>query len=126
MNPGYSIKLPFQYDASDGPYKTTKTIKETLSQNLRTLFLTNPGERIMNIDFGIGIKRFLFENFTPELIDRLEERIRTQISKYIKGIRVNRIKVFQIQEQPNAIEISLDYSIPGIANSAIFTLGVNQ
>jgi phage baseplate assembly protein W len=126
MNPGYSIKLPFQYDPSDGPYKTTKTIKETISQNLRTLFLTNPGERIMNIDFGVGIKKFLFENFTPELIDRLEERIRTQIAKYIKGVRINRIKVYQLQAEPNAIEISLDYSIPGITNSATFSLGVTQ
>lgn len=126
MNPGYSIKLPFQYDPSDGPYRTTKTIKETISQNLRTLFMTNPGERIMNIDFGIGIRQFLFENFTPELLDRLEEKIRTQISKYIKGVVVNTIKVSQVQEQPNGIEILLNYSIPGISSSTIFQLGVTQ
>jgi len=124
MNPGYSIKLPFQYDPSDGPYRTTKTIKETITQNLRTLFMTNPGERIMNIDFGIGIRQFLFENFTPELIDKLEERIRTQISRYIKGIVINSIKVVQLTQQPNSIDISLDYSIPGIASSILFQLGV--
>ena len=126
MNPGFSIKLPFQYDASDGPYRTTKTIKDTVSQNLRTLFLTNPGERIMNIHFGIGIRQFLFENFSPELIDRLEERIRTQISKYIKGIIVHSIKVVQVETQLNGIDISLNYSIPGISNSTLFQLGVNQ
>lgn len=124
MNPGYSIKLPFQYDASDGPYRTTKTIKETISQNLRTLFFTNPGERIMNSDFGIGIRKFLFENITAELLDRLEEQIHTQIRKYIKGINVVSVKVTQVSDQQNSLEISLSYSIPGILNSALFSLEV--
>lgn len=126
MNPGYSIKLPFQYDPSDGPYRTTKTIKETLSQNLYTLFMTNPGERIMNINFGIGIRRFIFENFTQELMDRIEEISRTQIQRYIKGIQFNSIKISQILEQPNGIEIALNYSIPGISNNNLFNIGVTQ
>ncbi len=124
MNPGFSIKLPFQYDASDGPYRTTKTIKETISQNLRTLFLTNPGERIMNSDFGIGIKKFLFENMTPELVDRLEGKIHSQIRKYIKGIQIISIQVRQVSIQPNGLEISLTYAIPGILSSVLFSLEV--
>ena len=124
MNPGYSIKLPFQYDPSDGPYRTTKTIKETISQNLRTLFLTNPGERIMNSDFGIGIRKFLFENMSTELVDRLEGKIHSQITKYIKGIQIISIQVRQIAIQPNGLEISLTYAIPGISNSVLFSLEV--
>lgn len=124
MNPGYSIKLPFQYDPSDGPYRTTKTIKETISQNLRTLFLTNPGERIMNSDFGIGIRKFLFENMSPELVDRLEGKIHSQITKYIKGVQIISIQVSQISIQPNGLEISLTYAIPGISNSVLFSLEV--
>lgn len=124
MNPGYGIKLPFQYDPSDGPYTTTKTIKDTISQNLRTLFLTNPGERIMNSDFGIGIKKYLFENITPELLDRMEEKIHTQIRKYVKGIQVLNIEVKAVSIQPNGIGISLVYAIPGILSSVLFSLEV--
>jgi len=124
MNPGYAIKLPLKYDSTDGPYVTLKTLVSTINQNLKTLFLTNPGERIMDINFGIGIKRYLFENFTPLLIDRLEENIKTQIAKYIKGIVVNNILVKEKNQNINGYILSLNYSIPGISSNNIFEIGV--
>ena len=39
----------------------TKTMMEVIKQNFKNLVLTNPGERVMLTDFGVGIRRFLFE-----------------------------------------------------------------
>ena len=59
---GYSPKLPLVFDKTeDGPYGLNKTILETIKQNLKMLLLTNPGERIMNSDFGVGVRVFLFQ-----------------------------------------------------------------
>ena len=34
--------------------------KQLLTFHLKNIILTNPGERIWNADFGVGIQRYLF------------------------------------------------------------------
>lgn len=125
MNPGINIKLPLVYDSSDGPYKTNKNVVDAINQNLYVLFKTAPGERIMNTDYGIGIKKYLFENFTPSLADRLKQDIRSQIKKYIKGLQVRDLEVIQLPQQTNTIAITLFYSIPSLNIDNLFTMVAN-
>jgi phage baseplate assembly protein W len=54
MAVGISAKLPLAYPKSDGPYLLTKDLTENTKQNLKTLIFTNPGERVMILDFGVG------------------------------------------------------------------------
>ncbi len=56
---GIAVKLPVALSDTDGIGLTT-TIVETLRQNLKTLVLTNPGERVMEPGFGVGLEKFLF------------------------------------------------------------------
>ncbi len=58
---GFSVKLPLSTDKIDGPYVLNKTLESTIKQNLKMLVLTEPGERVMNGNFGVGLKRLLFE-----------------------------------------------------------------
>ena len=62
---GYSPKLPLAYDSTqDGNYALNKTLIDTIRQNLKMLLLTNPGERIMMPNFGVGIRTYLFSEDT--------------------------------------------------------------
>jgi phage baseplate assembly protein W len=122
MNPGINIKLPLTYDSSDGPYKTNKSVVDAINQNLYVLFKTAPGERIMNTDYGIGINKYLFENFTPSLADRMKQDIRSQIKKYIKGLQVQELEVVQLPNENNVIRIALFYSIPSLNIDSLFTI----
>ena len=51
MAVGISAKLPLAYTKADGPYLLTKDLTENTKQNLKILIFTNPGERVMNVDF---------------------------------------------------------------------------
>ena len=51
--------------------------------------MTNPGERFMNPRFGIGIRKFLFENVIDE--DKLQNKIQDGVSKYIPGIQITNL-----------------------------------
>ena len=51
----------------DGYYALTKTHHEVIRQNLKNLILTVPGERIMIPDFGVGLKKLLFEQRDPDI-----------------------------------------------------------
>ena len=66
MPQGISPKLPLTIDSRDGKYALNKTVRQAIAQNLKNLVLTAPGERIMNSDFGVGIRNYLFrDNATP-------------------------------------------------------------
>ena len=65
MTNGIAPKIPLKVDQVDGPYGLIKDYVELVKQNFKMLLLTNPGERIMNPDFGVGLRRYLFEMNGP-------------------------------------------------------------
>ena len=64
------IKLPLAYSSLDG-FQMIKTIRQMAKQNFKMLILTNPGERIMEPNFGVGLSRYLFENGTGDIKGRI-------------------------------------------------------
>lgn len=120
MIKGINIKLPLVYNSHEGPYETNKDIVSAINQNLYVLFMTKPGERIMNTDYGIGIKDFLFENITPYIIERIKDRIKQQVKKYISGLVLETISIKESEDIDNAVEISLRWSIPSLGVNSDF------
>ena len=81
---GYSPRLPLVVDqTNDGPYGLNKTILESVKQNFKMLLLTNPGERIMDPEFGVGIKKYLFSQNTNEVSGEISSRIYSQVNNYL-------------------------------------------
>mgnify|MGYP000439218146 FL=1 len=60
---GLSPKLPLTKDPQDG-YALNKEYVELVQQNLKMILLTAPGERIMEPEFGVGLRNYLFQNNT--------------------------------------------------------------
>jgi len=114
MTTGISVKLPLQYNKEDGPYQLTKTLKETVKQNFKNLILTNPGERIMNPDFGVGVYRLLFENATEEIYSILRERIAKQTRKYLPFIDLVNIGISFAE---NTLKLEIKYYIGPLSAS---------
>jgi len=78
---------------------------------------TGPGERVMVPNYGIGIKRYLFEQ-TPER--EIIQRIRQQTSTYIPQISIVSLDVsrgnpreIKRTGQRNLLSIELIYDING-------------
>tara|TARA_R100000808_G_C2095515_1_gene114353 strand:+ start:343 stop:738 length:396 start_codon:yes stop_codon:yes gene_type:complete len=129
MATGLSPKLPLTVDEADGHYVLNKTIKETASQNLKMLVLTNPGERIMDPDFGVGVRRFLFENNSPLVYDEIRQRIQAQTKKYLGYININAVifnegSVDKSQFDSNITTIIIEYSIRGVDILNILSLPI--
>jgi len=125
---GYSVKLPLSYDSVDGPYQMNKTLKEVVNQNFRMLLLTNPGERIMDLEYGIGVSKLLFHNRTDvsSEID-IESIIMSQLMKYMPFINVTNFLVNDdLPEEQNAIFVSIEYEIPSIKETDSISLILNQ
>jgi len=121
MATGISVKLPFAYPKSDGPYLLTKDLVENTKQNLKNLIFTIPGEKIMDSNFGVGLGAVLFENATPDVIEDLKERLFIQVEKYMPFIQIVDVKG-RIEE--NTAYFSVQYAIPSLSISDVLSLDV--
>ena len=63
-----------------------------VKQNLKMLILTNPGERMMDINFGVGLRKYLFEMNDKNTYQDIASRIRTQVSQYMSFVEVQEIE----------------------------------
>ena len=109
-------KLPLTVDSGDG-YTAIKNFKALIKQNFKMLILTNPGERVMEPEFGVGIRQFLFENFQSDVYARIDQTIREQVSNYLPVVAITSIEFGTSNIEDNTLAIRLEYRIPDIAVS---------
>lgn len=105
-----SPRLPLNRDWVYG-YGMNSTINDVVRQNLTNLILTIPGERIMDPDFGVGLKKYLFEPMGTMVSAHIEGKIREQVSKYMGFLSINDILISDSREISNLIHMSIDYTI---------------
>ena len=108
--------LPLTLDSGDG-YTSIKNFKKLIKQNFKMLILTNPGERVMEPEFGVGIRQFLFENFQSDVYARIDQKIREQVSMYMPVVSITSIECGTSGIEDNTLAIRLEYRIPDIATS---------
>lgn len=115
---GYSVKLPITKDKLDGLYSMNKTAEESIKQNFKMLLLTNPGERIMDINYGVGLRQILFQQNTDDVKNLIVTRINEQVRKYLNVISVGQI-VFSdgleddyTDTDSNLLNMRIYFSIP--------------
>lgn len=106
-----AVKLPLTRDPHDG-FVMIKNIQTMVKQNFKMLLLTNPGERVMMPLYGVGIKSFLFEQFTSSTFAKIEARITDQVLTYMPNVSITEIAFNQISIDSNVLEIRIAYSIP--------------
>ena len=101
------VDIPF---SEKGVFKSNYTTKEATRNNLINYFLTNPGERPLNPNFGAGLRSFVFQQIADDNLDFLEEEISSNLEKFFPNINIDNLLIGK-QEDENTINVSLDYSI---------------
>jgi len=77
---------------------------ELLKSELRQFIRTERGERVMLPNFGLSLKRFLFEPITDDLIEILQEEIMFGLNSYIPEAQILDLR---IQEGDNISGLGL-------------------
>jgi phage baseplate assembly protein W len=125
---GFSPKLPLALDADSG-YALNTTLKEVARQNFKNLVLTSPGERIMDPEFGVGIRSYLFENNSPATYGQIEARIRQQAQKYLPYIEIDQVQFGTQDVNPdisdNFLGVRISYIIKKLAISDALEIPIN-
>ena len=106
-----AVALPITRDDTDG-FTMYYSVRATLKQNFKMLILTNPGERVMEPGFGVGIKQFLFANFAADYKAQISSKIQSQVARYMPAIVVRSIDFVDATADRNKLSIKITYSIP--------------
>ena len=117
---GIGPELPLNRDTVNGVYSLITSYQKEIKQNFKNLLLTSPGEKMMNPDFGVGLRTFLFEpkiQATPAI----RQRIIGQVNKYMPFLHINKIN-FDSKDNLSADEhmdsvilsIRIEYSVPNL------------
>ncbi len=78
------------------------------------LILTSKGERIMEPEFGVGIRNYLFENFNNSTFQNIDTNIREQVELFMPALRIIEILFDSSDVDNNKLGIAIFYRVPEI------------
>tara|TARA_R100001460_G_scaffold37488_1_gene71826 strand:+ start:265 stop:666 length:402 start_codon:yes stop_codon:yes gene_type:complete len=124
---GISPALPLAYTKEDGPYGLNKNVRDAIQQNFKNLLLTTKGERVMIPEFGVGLRSFLFRNFTTSLLEEIRAEINKQVDTYLPFIEITELDFLTSDDQPddislNQINLRIRYEILPINEADTLTI----
>jgi phage baseplate assembly protein W len=122
INKNVSIGVAFPLD-DNNMFKGTQTLKEQIKSNLINVLLTHQGERVMEPNFGVGLKHYIFEQNIN--LESLENKINDQINYYIPEITLVKVIVDFI-ENDQLLYIKIVYSINADDSIDAIQLNFNQ
>jgi phage baseplate assembly protein W len=109
--------LPFSKSSgSVGYFDTTSEDVSAAKENLKSLLLTNWGERVCHYYFGCNFKEFLFENIrTDELKTKMADRILNQVENWLPFIVIQKLNILLNTDDPsipeNGMRIAMSFGL---------------
>ena len=107
--------LPFRKsDGNSGWFESTSTTFKAVRNNIKSLLLTEKGQRIMQPSLGLNLKKYLFEQMTDDLIISIENDIQQTFSFWLPFVNIIDMNIEFGEDSEvgrNQINISLTFSI---------------
>tara|TARA_R100000805_G_C3615583_1_gene117094 strand:- start:1438 stop:1899 length:462 start_codon:yes stop_codon:yes gene_type:complete len=100
----FGIGFPLNYDKNTyGFFKRNFRYYEQIQDNIKTLLLTQPGERVGNPEYGCRLKEIVFEQNVPETLKpQVEERIKEALDRFLPFVTLEETK---LQANKNTLNI---------------------
>jgi uncharacterized protein len=94
-------------------YRMIRDFKELAVQNFKMILLTSPGEKVMDSNFGVGLRSYLFELDSESVKSTIARRIENQAQEYAPYISVTSITYPPIGDN-NTLNIRIKFLINSI------------
>lgn len=90
-----NIKFPLEDDTvTNRLFKMNNVTKDALTSNLILLLLTEKGERYYEPDYGVNIKKYIFEPKDGQTQSDIEEEIRDTVKLFIPELTISSVQFF--------------------------------
>jgi phage baseplate assembly protein W len=115
-----------QKNTNQGGYFQKSSGLSLLKGNLRQLLLTEKGERLMLPDYGLSLRKYVFEPLDEVTYFLIKTDILKTLYKYFKAIRVLTVAVGATVEQADRGELSISLTLQLVSDSKeVFDMEVN-
>jgi len=118
-----AVKLPLMYSQENG-YMMIKNTLPMIKQNLKMLLLTNPGERVMIPSFGVGIQRYLFENFSETTYAQIRHKINEQTRIFMPYITIHNIEFQPKDIDSGKLSLIIKYVVPSLKSQDVLQFNI--
>ncbi len=118
---GIGVDIPF---IAGGVFTPNYLSRQAVKNNLINYFLTNPGERPGNPEFGGGLRRFIFEQISTGTLEFLKEDIQAKIATQFPNIVLVNLNVLSNPDF-NSVTVEIYYSIANTGINDNLTLNFN-
>lgn len=124
--PLFGPKWPLKKGNED-VYERYDDVKDQISFYLKCLILTSPGENLSDPNYGVGLRRFLFEQNLPSTRGQIESEVSSQISRYLPYIDLQEVQVGATDAEidANTMSLKIMYYIPSDTTQQVFELDLN-
>lgn len=109
LQPRKAVGVSLPFSAKD-VFTSTYTTKDALKSNLINFMLTGKGERVLNPDFGIGLRSMLFEQATQDSRDQIDYMVRKGLSDWFPQVVVNTLTI-TVEPNNYTATVYLKYSV---------------
>ena len=113
----YAPKFPLKFDDTYG-FENVDDVRQLISFHLKNLIFTFPGEKISDPDYGIGIEKYLFNNFSDGMFNALADDILESILRYLPYLNVVNVLVGGDHDL-QTMNIKILYTLPN--NASVFS-----
>ena len=103
------LSFPLRAD-NNNDFALTRNSSEQAQHNLKSLFLTYPGERVAQPEFGSRIRALCFEQDTQDLEQKIEEEVRRSVSLWLSYINIIKVSTKTDQLNQSKISVSVEFS----------------
>jgi phage baseplate assembly protein W len=111
MEKTVTVKWPFEQDENGGfDSFSERDFVEAVKFSIKNILLTNPGEKISDPQFGIGLRRYLF-SLSTEDFSSLQGEITFQIRKYLPYLTRFNVSIDLTQVDYNKLAVRVSFEI---------------
>lgn len=125
------IDLPFRKsNGIEGYFASTSTTIESVKNNIRNLVNTHQGERLMQPRLGINLRKYLFEQFSDEVVFSIQNDIVDTFRKWLPFVEIQDIQVNMSNNDDsigkNTMNVTIVFNItqdPNTLESVVIEIG---
>ena len=109
------IDLPFRKSqGKQGWFASTSMTIDAIKNNIRNLLNTHQGERLMQPNLGLNLRKFLFKQIDEDLLFTIKEDIENTINFWLPFVNIENMNIREIE---NTIKVNIQFTINRSPNS---------
>tara|TARA_A100001515_G_scaffold144700_2_gene149618 strand:+ start:6542 stop:6943 length:402 start_codon:yes stop_codon:yes gene_type:complete len=124
--PLFGPKWPLKKGNKD-VFEMYEDVNDQISFYLKCLILTSPGENLSDPNYGVGLRRFLFEQNLQSTRETMASVVSSQIITYLPYLDLQDVEVSATSAEidSNSMTLRVIYYIPNNTIQQVFELDLN-